>query len=186
MHVFSAVLFFNFPGDVLQGQFAQVDGIRTHIGNVSGFVKVLRHRHGAVHGKAEFATGFLLQGRSGKRIRWRALLGFYLDVADAERSAFALQQKGFGVFLLVETFRGFGFQLHDFALLVFDVEDGGDLMIRSHLEALDFAFAFHDELHGHRLHTPGRKAAFDFFPEDSRQFVAHKPVKHPARLLRIH
>ena len=91
LHVLGAVLFLHFLRDVLQRCFAQVDGVGTHVGNVPRFIEVLRDRHGAVHGKAELAAGFLLKGGRRKRIGRRALLRLHFDVADAERGAFALQ-----------------------------------------------------------------------------------------------
>jgi hypothetical protein len=53
------------------------------------------------------------------------------------------------------------------------------------LERQDLALALADDPHGDRLHAPGRQPAPHLVPEERRQLVAHEPVEHAARLLRV-
>ena len=52
-------------------------------------------------------------------------------------------------------------------------------------EALDLALALADELERDRLHAAGGEAAADLVPQERADLVAHQPVEHAARLLRV-
>ena len=76
--------------------FRQVDGVRTHISDKSGFVQTLCDHHRLCYGISQFACRFLLQGRSCKRSRRRFLyrtvvISSIVKVAPlhASRNAFA-------------------------------------------------------------------------------------------------
>ena len=47
----------------------QIDRVRTHVGDASGFIQALGYHHGLRHGKTEFVGRFLLQRGSGERSR---------------------------------------------------------------------------------------------------------------------
>ena len=66
------------------GFLRQVDGIGTHISDVTVFIKFLCHLHGLLCRKAKFTGGFLLQSGGGKRRRRIAVGLFTLDIGDTK------------------------------------------------------------------------------------------------------
>ncbi len=84
LHVVGAVLRANRGGGALQGFLTQIHRIRTHVGDESVFVKPLSQRHGAVHGEAQFAGGFLLQRRGGEGGSGFPGGGFLFEVGHVE------------------------------------------------------------------------------------------------------
>ena len=66
------------------GFLRQVDGIGTHISDITVFIKFLCHLHGLLCRKAKFTGGFLLQSGGGKRRRRIAVGLFTLDIGDTK------------------------------------------------------------------------------------------------------
>ncbi len=65
----------------------QGDRVGPHVGDEAGLVQVLGHRHRALRGEAELASGLLLQRRGAERRVRAARVGLGLDGGDRELSA---------------------------------------------------------------------------------------------------
>ena len=171
-------------------------GVRSYIGyerdfafarDIHAFVKRLSgHRH-LIEAHAELVDGVLLHGARAER-RGRMRFGHRLfDARDYIR-------------LTVEPF----YDLVDFFLapyLVLGADFRGErcpylaAALRKHgkerpvffgYEIHDLALALHHEAERYALHPARRQLALYLAAKHGRQFIAHEPVKHAARLLRVH
>ncbi len=62
---------------------------------------------------------------------------------------------------------------------------GGDCPVLLRVERLDLALALHHQPHRHALHAPSRQAALHLAPQQRAELIAHQPVEHTPRLLRL-
>ncbi|SVK47897.1 Uncharacterised protein [Acinetobacter baumannii] len=166
---------------------AQVGGVGTHIGDVTGFIQPLRHHHGFLHAEAQAGAGGLLQ-RGGNERRARLAAGRFV-FAIQHRVAGFFQQLDRGVRLLaVDRLERFVVCVGHFHLqrgFTLRQQIGMQLPVLFRHERLDVAFAFYHQTHRHRLHAAGGQAAGDFLPQQRRDHIAHHAVHKPARLLRV-
>ena len=172
-------------------------GIGAHVGDeahgafradLHAFVQPLRQPHGALHAEAQLARGFLLQrgcDEGGHRV---ALFLARAHGLDDVVGAFELLHDAVGglfradlrrLVVLLDEARG-----KQRRLLPGQVHIDGPVFLLQ--ERADFALALHHQPQRHRLHAAGGKAAPDFVPQQRRDLVAHQPVEHAPRLLRIH
>ena len=98
----------------IDAQRRQIDRVRTHVGDASGFIQALGYHHGLRHGETEFVGRFLLQRGSGERSRRHAFLRSCGDVADGKGRAFAAFQETSGFLLVFETLVQFGLDFRAF------------------------------------------------------------------------
>lgn len=145
----------------IDAQRRQIDRVRTHVGDASGFIQALGYHHGLRHGETEFVGRFLLQRGSGERSRRHAFLRSCGDVADGKGRAFAAFQETSGFLLVFETLVQFGLDFRAF-LAIGRREKGYYAITFFAFELLDFPFAFHNQAYGHALHASGRKRGFYF------------------------
>ena len=169
-----------------QGEVREVDRVRTHVGDHTGFIQALRHHHGLCHGEAQLAGRLLLQGGGGERSRRALAQGARSDVADGESGRLAQFQEFEGLLFLLETMGQFGLQLDGLAVDAGHEEYSRDAIGGLCLEGVDFTLALHDETHGHGLHTSGGQCGLDLAPQDGRELKAHDAVQHATGLLGIH
>ena len=64
-------------------------------------------------------------------------------------------------------------------------QQGLELPVLFGHKGLALFLAFHDKAQGHRLYPPGRNAAFDGFPQQGGNFIAHQTIQHAAGLLSL-
>ena len=166
-----------------QSQVAQVHGIRTHIGNQSGFIQTLREHHRLRDRVTQLAGGLLLQGRSGKRRRRRFPYRLLRNLIDRERRLITCLQKSPCLLLVFQAAVQLRFQ-QGRAI----GQDKGRHHPVSGLrhEIVDLALAFHDQTNGDRLHTSRRQRRLDPTPQDRRKLETHDTIQHTASLLRVH
>ena len=139
----------------VDAKLGEVYRVCTHIGDASVLIQMLCHHHGLRHGEAQFAGGFLLQGRGGE---WRcrsALEWLLAHGRDGELGVFAFVEECQCLFMRLEACVEFRLDFRDGAVGIVEREDGVHPEERFTVEVLYFAFAFDDESHGHALHTSG-------------------------------
>ena len=67
VEIFASVFVSNEAGDIAQGEFGEVGGVRTHVGDESLFVELLCHAHRGADAETELAAGLLLERGCGER-----------------------------------------------------------------------------------------------------------------------
>ena len=171
--------------------------IGTHVGDQTNlaffaqfhaFIQPLRDHHGALHAEAQFARRILLQLAGSKRRRGIAAALFLIDRPD---DPVGLLQRCADLFrvLAVRDFNLF-FALAQKSRVECRRLAGGqvrvDRPIFFFLERFDFAFALHNQSQRDGLHASSGKPAANFIPQQRRNLVAHQPIEHAPRLLRIY
>ena len=178
---------------------ADARGIGTHVGDetdgafladLDAFIQPLRQHHGALHAEAQLARGFLLQGGGDERRDRIALLlarGHDLDDvvgacrAAPTRESVASWLPSSGVSsLALDQARA------EHRRSSWRSRSTSTVQYSRLMEGADLALALHDHAQRHGLHAAGGETAAHFVPEQRRDLVAHQPVEHAARLLRVH
>ena len=162
-----------------------MDRVGTHIGDLTRFVQTLGDTHGLRDGKAQLTGGFLLQGRGGEGGCRGAAGRLAADVFDDKSGRLELLKQGQCLLLVGELVGIVGLEGGHAAVAVGHHEDDRCLVIRFRLEMHDFALAFHNQSHSHRLYAAGRQGGLDALPQDGRQFETHQAVQHAAGLLGV-
>ncbi len=155
------------------------------------FIQLLRKRHGLPGREVQEVRGILLKRGSRERVGRVFASGAFTDFTDNEFLA--------GKTLLKLLHGLFGVQFHPDVLVLADlaviiraetVFSGQKLRFETPVflrdESLDLGFAVADHPKHGGLHAAGGQFAFDFLPEDRRQFVADDAVHDTPRLLRVH
>ena len=168
-------------GGCSHGELAQVRRVRTHVGDVSGFVEVLGHPHGPGDAEPQLAGGLLLQGGRGERGSGLAGGRPCFDRKHRVRRRPACFEEvsrcGFVRIALVQL----RFERNPFRSEFAHHAEG-----RFRSEGLDLALPLHEDAHGDGLHAARGKPRFHPLPQDGAQVEADQPVEDPACLLRIH
>ena len=182
---------------IADGVVGDARGIGTHVGDETdraffahfdAFIQPLRQHHGALHAEAQLTRGFLLQRRRDERRHRVALLLAGADGFDDVIGAIERRDDRVRLFLVAD-FGAIGSDPEEARsehgrLLGVQIDVDGPVFLGD--ERADLAFALHDQPQRHGLHASGGKAAADFVPEQRRNLVAHQPIEHATRLLRIH
>ena len=167
-------------------QAREVDGVRTHIGNLSVFIQVLSHHHGLTDGKAQFAGSFLLQGRGGERGSGSTLHGLFHYGFNDVGCLFAFLQELLDLFVGLHALgqRSLHFRLR--TVRIGNGKNTIDAIVGLAVEILDFAFAFDNQSYCHTLYAACRKRRLHLTPQYGRQFKAYQTVEYTTSLLGIH
>ena len=205
-HELCAVKLLGLGTSRLDAGIGQRGGVRTHISNVSVFIQTLRDAHGALRGKAQLATGLLLQG--GRHERWvrAAGVGLFFDASNPHRGSHQAICQMFCPGFIQHDRAAFELaRIIEIAALghLFPI-DGGELgaeTIRLAIRRVHFccqipvfggderhalALALHDHAGGHGLHASGGQARHDLLPQHGRNLIAVEAVQHTAGFLGIH
>ncbi len=148
--IFFAELFFDHLGNFGDSDFRKMRGVRTHVGDVSGFVELLSDAHGARRSEAEPRGSGLLQGRGDE---WRARLAgcfCFFDILDDPRAFFSCGDNCFEHNFFGRLF--FAGQRQLVFFLGLDIGRDDPKGVRK--KCADFPFAFHDDAQCRRLHAP--------------------------------
>ena len=177
----------------------EADRVGTHISDQADraftadrntFVEALGDAHRARGREAEFARGFLLQGRGRERRRWTALAFLRLHFGDDEAALRGLDQRiarGMRVGLvgqveLLELLAAQPDQACSEALVRMRAV-GFDRPVFLRLERFDLFLALDDHAQRRRLHAARGQAALHFAPEHRREIESDQVVERAARLL---
>ena len=163
-----------------------VDTVGPHISNVTGLIQTLGGAHGLARTHAEFAAGFLLQGRRHERGGRVPAGGLCLYACDRQIAAVDRLHCHFGLRAIrqikaIQLFAGKG----DKACFEFLAARGGDQRFHAPIlavaERFDFHFALYDQTQSHRLHATCRFRTGQFAPQNRRQVKADKIVQRTPR-----
>ncbi|CAH0309479.1 hypothetical protein SRABI106_04002 [Rahnella aquatilis] len=113
--VFITKILANIAAHHFHGVLTQVSGVRTHIGNMTGFVKTLGHHHGFLHTEAQTRTGRLLQCGSNER-RTRLAAGRFVFTIHHGVTRFFKQRNGRVSLFFIDRFERFFEMMRDFHL----------------------------------------------------------------------
>ena len=139
--IFFAIEFRNFLLAGIDTQAREVDGVCTHIGNLSVLVQMLGNNHRLADGKAQFAGSFLLKRRRGEGGSGRALHGFLDHRFDSECSILALLQEVFHFLVGFQTLGKCGLDLCLRTIGIGKGKDTIDAIVWLAVETLDFTLA---------------------------------------------
>src|SRR6185503_12656934 len=160
---------------------------RTLAPDLDALVEILSDPHRALRAERQLFGGFLLKrGRRERRRRILAALAA-LDLSDVEGfAAFEIADDPVGL-LLVRNLRFLAVDVMELRgeLLVLLLQQRLDGPILDRLERANLALALDDESKRDRLDATGRESLFHRLPQHWTRFVAHEPVEHASRLLRI-
>ena len=171
-----------------------VGGVGAHVGDVAGFVEPLRQRHRLAHAEAQADGCGLLHRGGDERRRWpRAGVAVFAPAHDevllpqpfdGARRRFAVA----GTELLAAFLHDL--EAHRFVFAGLRLRAGTSQLrpcfpVLLGIEGADFALAFDDQPHRHRLHAPGGEPARHLRPQQRRQLEAHHAVEEAPRLLGI-
>ncbi len=192
-HIFVAEFAADHRAGAGDGFGRDVHAVGAHIGDeadrlaadVHALIKLLRHPHRDFGRHAQFARGFLLQGRGGEgRVRV-ALGGFCLHRNDAENRCFQIAFEGLGLgagadveprnFLAVGADEARGERRPG---LVAQMRDERPIFALD--EFFDLKLAVADEAQGHRLHASGRTRAGQLAPQHRREVEADQIIQGAA------
>ncbi len=164
------------------GFLAEVDGVGTHVGYVTGFIEPLCHHHGLRHCESEAPRGFLLESGRGEWGRRSFGVGFHCHIGHTEVCSGTSHEQSAAVFFRGQAVGKLGVECSPVA----GGESGSHSPIRFADKSFYLLLTFHDETHGHALDASGRQCRLDFLPQHGRQLEAHDAVEHAPRLLRVH
>ena len=186
-HILLAVLLLDVVTAAGQRVLAQVGGVGTHVGDVTGLVQALGHHHGFLDGETQAGAASLLQRRRGERRGGTGLGGLVLAAGDLVGLLLQRSQGLFRVGLVggaefiatllchlqaqVDIFAGQGV--------------GKDFPVFFGNEGADFPLPLHDHFHGNRLHPAGGQATGNLGPQQRRHHITHHPVEEATGLLGV-
>ena len=160
----------------------------------------MRHRHRALGGEPQSTPRLLLHRARDERCRWipqlftlphiRDCIGRLAEILHNCIRIGPVRQLDLLTVSLDKT---------DRELLTWGLAPGGRLGLLHLLaqaclhgpvldrhERLDLPFTINDQAHRNRLHPPRGQTLANLVPQQRAQLVSHKPVNHPAPLLRLH
>ena len=144
----------------VQTQRREVHRVRSHVGDMSRLIQMLRHNHRLAHREAQLPCRLLLQGARRKRRGWAFLHRLLLDVCDSELLVLAVSQKRLRLLLRLEAMRQRsldGLSVHH--------KDRAHPIHRFTLETLNLLLTLHNQSHRHTLHTSSRQTWLQLFPQ---------------------
>ena len=148
------------------------------IAELDTFVEALRQHHRFFDGKAEAASGVLLQFARCERRHGIPFLFFRDDRLDKELGVLHYIENMIR-FRLLLNISGFAFyfgktRFEPGRFVAFELCDDRPILFWN--ERQDFALALHDQAHRDRLHPAGGDPAPHFIPQQRADLIAHKPV----------
>ena len=197
-NILFAILGFDLRKRLLLRFLRDTHRVGTHVGDearcalareVDAFIKLLCNKHGELCRESELARGFLLHAARRKRRGSVAHLFGDLPVRHGEfacagtgdhrvRIRFVVQFGLFAIEPVKLRFDGFA------RALMFERCGNRPILIAD--EVHDLLLTVADDARRDRLHTPRGKPFAYLRPEDRADLIANEPVKHAARLLRVH
>ena len=157
---------------------AEIDTIRTHVGDAPLLVEFLGSCHGCLATVAELAVGFLLQGTGRKWCCWISCARAFCDSGDRIGRAIERCEKVVRFLLGAKAL----LQLGLYFLAVMH-EDSGDFELRAAFKSRDFALALDKQAYRRTLDASCGFAARDFLPDDRTEFEADDAVENLSCLL---
>ena len=162
-----------------------VDTVGPHVGDMSGFIQALRRRHAGLGAHAEFAAGFLLQGRGHEGRAGVAAGRLGLDCRDGQRAAFDGLHGEFGLRRVgqieaVQFLAGQRDQARFEGLTTRGFQHGANRPVFAGVEGLDLHFAVDHEAQADGLHPASRFRSGQLAPQDRRQVEADQIIERTA------
>ena len=166
--------------------FRQVDGVRTHISDKSGFVQTLCDHHRLCYGISQFACRFLLQGGSCEWSRRCFLYRTGGYIFNRKSRSLTCVKECFCFFFRLDTAWQFRFHFYQLAVCIGNQEYGNNPVSGFWFERMNFAFTFYNQADSYRLYASCRQRWFNFSPKYRRQFKTYNSIQDSSCLLCIY